>query len=443
MEGKGTGYASRMKVLILTYGSRGDVQPHVALGRGLKERGHDVLIATAGRFRDFVEGNGLRFGAMTDDLLAIMDTPQGRDLFEKGGNPAGVLRDGLAMLRRVGPLQRELLDQSWDIARDFAPDLIVYHPKAGAAPHIAEKLGIACVLTALAPMFQPTRAFRFFVAPDRDLGGWLNRATFRLTLFATARMWARFIPDFRKSLGLPATKSFDMLETPDGRPIPILHAHSEAVVPRPDDWPDTAHVTGYWFLDAQDEWSPPKHLTEFLDAGPPPVYVGFGSMAGGDPEKLAAIVVEALGRAGLRGIVASGWGGLRTGDLPDTILAIDHAPHGWLFPRMATVVHHGGAGSTAAGLRAGKPSVIVPFFGDQPFWGARVHRLGAGPKPIPRGKLTVERLEKALREATGSPAVAEAAARIGDRIRAEDGVGCAVKLIEAMAMQLDRRERPD
>lgn len=422
-----------MKVLILTYGSRGDVQPYVALALGLKTRGHDVVLATSERFRNFVEAHGLRFAALGDELLAIMDTPQGKDLFEKGGGFLQAIKNGVGMLRRVGPLQRQLLRQSWDVARGFGPDIIIYHPKAGAAPHIAEKLGGSCILATLVPMFQPTRAFRFFMAPDRDIGGWLNKASYRLILFLTGRMWSRFIPDFRKSLDLPAPKSFDILAMPDGRSLPVLHAHSEAVLPRPDDWPDTAHVTGYWFLDADETWTPPRALAEFLDAGPPPVYVGFGSMSGRDPEKLAGIVVEALRRAGLRGVLASGWGGLKADDLPDTVLAIEQAPHDWLFPRMATVVHHGGAGSTAAGLRAGKPSVIVPFFGDQPFWGSRVHRLGAGPRPIPRRRLTVERLEKAMREATGSPAMAETAARIGAQIRAEDGVGRAVRLIEQIA----------
>jgi sterol 3beta-glucosyltransferase len=224
-----------------------------------------------------------------------------------------------------------------------------------------------------------------------------------------------------------------MLKMADGSDIPVLHGHSEAVLPRPDDWPQTAHVTGYWFLDVDVDWTPPAELAAFLGADPPPVYVGFGSMSGRDPERLARTVVEALQIAGLRGIIATGWGGLEAGDLPETIFAIDEAPHAWLFPRMAAVVHHGGAGTTAAGLRAGKPTIVVPFFADQPFWGSRVHGIGAGPKPIPRRRLTAQSLAAAMREATGSQDMIAAASQIGERIRSEDGVANAVSLIERYA----------
>lgn len=422
-----------MKVLILTYGSRGDVQPYVALGLGLKARGHDVVVATSERFREFIEAQGLRYGFMSDELLSVIDTDQGKELMEQSAGFLRLVKSGLQMARRVAPLQRALMLETWDIAREFLPEVIVYHPKAGAAPHIAEKLGIPCILATPIPMFLPTRAFRFVVLPDWKLGGWFNKASFRLILALTNRVWAGYIRDFRKSIGLPKRKSVDMLKMGDGRDISILHGHSEAVLPRPDDWPASAHVTGYWFLDEERGWTPPVELTAFLEAGPPPVYVGFGSMSGRDPEGLARIVVDALQRAGLRGIIATGWGGLQAGDLPETILKIDGAPHSWLFARMAAVVHHGGAGTTAAGLRAGKPAVIIPFFVDQPFWASRVHQLGAGPKPIPRRRLTSERLAVALREATESREMAAAAARIGERIRAEDGIATAVALIEAIA----------
>lgn len=423
-----------MKVLVLTYGSRGDVQPYVALGLGLKARGHEVTLATSERFRAFVEDRGLRFGSMSDDLLAIIDTDQGKDLLEKGSSLFQIFKSSIRMARQVAPLQRAMMGETWEIARDVDPDIIVYHSKAGSAPHIAEKLGVPCVLATPIPMFVPTRAFRFVVFPDWKLGGWYNKASYTLILFLTNRVWARYIRDFRKSIDLPPLKTYDMRRTADGRDILILHGHSEAVLPRPDDWPDSAHVTGYLFLKSNTAWTPPEDLQAFLDAGPPPVYVGFGSMAGRDPQRLARVVVEALRRAGLRGIIATGWGGLKADALPDTILRIDQAPHEWLFPRVAAVVHHGGAGTTAAGLRAGKPSVIVPFFGDQPFWGSLVHAIGAGPKPIRRSRLTAVRLAAALREATCSHDMQAVAARIGEQIRREDGVARAVALIEDIAM---------
>jgi len=422
-----------MQVLIITYGSRGDVQPYVALGVGLKARGHTVVLATSRRFRSFVEAHGLGYGYMNDDLLAILDTDRGKDLLEKGTSLFQVIKASIRMSRQVAPIQRSLMRESWEVARAVEPDVVVSGTKAAAAPHIAEKLGVGCLLATVIPMFVPTRAFRFVVFPAWKLGVRYNKASYSLIRFVTNRVVAGYVRGFRRELDLPRLRTFDMLRMADGSPIPILHGHSEAVLPRPDDWPPTAYVTGYWFLDAEAGWTPPPVLAAFLEAGPAPVYVGFGSMAGRDPERLARTVVEALQIAGLRGIIAAGWGGLKAGDLPDTILAIDEAPHAWLFPRVAAVVHHGGAGTTAAGLRAGRPTIVVPFFADQPFWGSRVHEIGAGPKPIRRRKLTAEALAAALREATGSAEMIATAAKIGEQIRREDGVGTAVSLIERLA----------
>jgi sterol 3beta-glucosyltransferase len=177
---------------------------------------------------------------------------------------------------------------------------------------------------------------------------------------------------------------------------PVLYGYSPAVLPKPEDWDDSLHVTGYWFLDSPSDWQPPAALVDFLKAGPPPVYAGFGSMAGSDPDALSAMVVEALARVKQRGILASGWGGLAHANLPDHVIAVESVPHDWLFPQMAAVVHHGGAGTTATGLRVGVPSIVVPFLADQFFWGQRVAQLGVGSNPIPRQQLTVQRLAAAI-----------------------------------------------
>lgn len=300
-----------MKVLVLTHGSRGDVQPYVALGLGLQARGHDVVLATSERFQSFVEGHGLDYGYMNDDLLAILDTDQGKDLLEKGSSLFQVVKSSIQMSRQIAPIQRALMRESWDAARQSQPDVVVSGSKAGAAPHIAEKLGIRCVQATVIPMFVPTRAFRFVVFPDWKLGGWFNKASYRLIRFVTNWVLSGYARDLRRTLNLPRLKSYDMLKMADGSDIPVLHGHSEAVLPRPDDWPQTAHVTGYWFLDVDVDWTPPAELAAFLGADPPPVYVGFGSMSGRDPERLARTVVEALQIAGLRGIIATGWGGLK------------------------------------------------------------------------------------------------------------------------------------
>jgi sterol 3beta-glucosyltransferase len=209
----------------------------------------------------------------------------------------------------------------------------------------------------------------------------------------------------------------------------MLYAFSEHIVPRPPDWPEDVVVTGYWFHDSDQSWRPPPSLAEFIDRGAPPVYIGFGSMFTRRAEEITKFVLKTVGRTGQRAVISTGWGGLRPEKPPDDVHVIAGVPHDWLFPRMAAVVHHGGAGTTAAGLRAGKPSVICPFITDQFFWGRRVHDLGAGPEPVPQKKLSAERIAAAIDCAVNDDAVAEASRGLGDRIALEDGVAVAADYI--------------
>ena len=253
-------------------------------------------------------------------------------------------------------------------------------------------------------------------------------------------MWQSFQPADRLArrqvLGVPAAPLGGPFNSEYTRRNPILYGYSPSVIPPPPDWDGAIHVTGYWFLEPAEAWSPPPALEEFLQAGPPPVYVGFGSMSSRNPEEAADLVLEALRRVGQRAILLSGWGGLHKAELPASVFMVDSVPFTWLFPRLAAVVHHGGAGTTAFGLRAGVPSIVIPFFGDQPFWGRRVAELGVGPMPIPRQKLTVERLAKAIQTAVTDPMMHQRAAKLGAKIQAEDGVGRAVAVIG----QLEKRQ---
>jgi sterol 3beta-glucosyltransferase len=214
---------------------------------------------------------------------------------------------------------------------------------------------------------------------------------------------------------------------------PLVNGFSPAIVPHPNDWTQDSETVGYWFLDEQSDWTPPAELVAFLDAKPTPVYIGFGSMSSNDPRGLFDLTCEALQVARQRAVFITGWSGLKDMQVPDNVCVIEKAPHGWLFERVAGVVHHGGAGTTAAGLRAGKPTMIIPHMADQPFWGRRVHDLGAGPKPVPRPKLTVERLAEGLRQLTGDAEMRRRAEALGAQIRAEDGIACGVEAIERFA----------
>jgi sterol 3beta-glucosyltransferase len=420
-----------MHVLILTIGSRGDVQPYVALGAGLLAAGHRVTLATSPRFRDLVEDAGLSLAPVSDELVALADSPLGRGLFEDMGESYWkALWAVWRTLGRIDPIQHDLVADGWKAAQTSRPDLIVYHPKMAGAPHYAEKLGIPAVLALVFPQMVPTGAFPSVGFPETGWGAAYNRLTYRVVLALSGFFARRYAAPWRRAHGLPPDRT-DVLHHADGSPIPILHGFSPTVVPPPADWPPAQTTTGYWFLDRADAFAPPDELAAFLAQGDAPVYIGFGSMAARDPERTTRIVLEAVDRAGVRAILATGWGGLRTADVSASVYLLDQAPHDWLFERVAAVVHHGGAGTTAAGLRAGKPTVICPFFGDQPFWGRRVHALGAGPAPIPQKHLTAERLAGALRQATTDAAMQRRASALGEAIHREDGVARAVATLTA------------
>jgi sterol 3beta-glucosyltransferase len=409
-----------MKILILTLGTRGDVQPYVALGAGLRSAGHAVTLATLERFGPMATERGLDFHPLRGELLELMQTPEGKAALTGKGNP-------LALLRQVGPMYRAMLEEEWAAAA--GAELVIYHPKALGGHSIAEKLGIPGVIALPLPLMSPTAAFPSPIIPAASLGAPLNRLSHRAAVGLALASVRGVLNRWRKeSLGLPPAGDELTLR---GRPVLRLYGYSPAVLPSPPDWDEHSAATGYWFLDRPAGWAPPQPLVAFLRAGPPPVYVGFGSMPAQDAERLTATVLAALERAGQRGVLATGWGGLAAAELPASIYLLDAAPHDWLFPQMAAVVHHGGAGTTGAGLRAGAPTVICPFFGDQPFWGRRVAALGVGPAPIPQRKLSVERLAEAIRTAATDGAMRERAAALGAAIRAEDGVASAVALIEA------------
>jgi sterol 3beta-glucosyltransferase len=413
-----------MKILILTVGSRGDVQPYVALGSGLREAGHKVTLASLTAFAPLAQTCGLDFQPLRGEFLELLQTPQGKAAIAGKGNP-------LALLRQVQPMLRRILDDALAALGDA--ELVIYHPKAMAGYSLAERHGLPAILAMPIPIFSPTAAFPSPILPVANLGPRLNRLSHRLMISLSSASVRGLVNRWRKEqLGLGPLRDELKLH---GRPLPRLYGYSPAVVPTPADWDASSVATGYWFLDRPTGWAPPDSLRDFLSAGPPPVYVGFGSMPSQDAARMTAIVLEALARAGQRGLLATGLGGLAASETPSSVYLLDEAPHDWLFPQMAAVVHHGGAGTTAAGLRAGVPGVICPFFGDQPFWGRRVATLGAGPQPIPQRRLTAEALRAAIEAAVGDPLMRARAAALGATIRAEHGVEQAVAWIHAHVAQ--------
>lgn len=423
----------KLRIAILASGSRGDVQPFVALGVGLSRAGYDVVIAAPHHFASFVGENQLSFFPLAADIQQMLESDEGRRLLESGGNPIKVFRQ---LARMIEPVAVRMLGELREVCQN-ADAIVAASGLLFAVESLVEEHPRSVIYGSLQPMAptnqQPSMMLPPLPKPLRLLGRlgyhWLTHV-FSLQIF-----WQMFRGPVNRArqeiLSLPPRSRWLPLNTfHSGRMF--LYCYSDAVVPRPTDWSANNLVTGYWFLDHPDEWQPPPGLVEFLNAGTAPVYVGFGSMHEQNASEVTELVLGALQQTKQRGILLTGWRGLdgavRSGD----VFVVDAVPHDWLFPRMTAVVHHGGAGTTAAGLRAGTPSVIIPYMADQPFWGRRVYELGVGPKPIPRQRLNAERLARAIAIAVSDVKMQRRAAELGGRIRSDDGVGCAVDAIERL-----------
>jgi UDP:flavonoid glycosyltransferase YjiC (YdhE family) len=384
-----------------------------------------MLLAAPENFSDFIQEHDLPFHSLRGDVQQIMASETGRSFMEKGSaNPIKQIR---AMRTMLGPVALKMAEDALEACRD-SDALIALAVFAPLAKSIAEILGIPLINIEPTPLL-PTRAFPAPGWPvQRNLGGLHNRLSGHAMLRVIWQWYGPFVNSFRRRFGLPAYTAASFYHILNA--TPLLGGYSPRVIPHPPDWPESVQITGYWFQDTHMGWKPSVQLEAFLDAGDPPIYVGFGSMSGRHPERLASIVLEALAKSGQRGLLLTGWGGLRALPLARRVFVLEAAPHRCLFPRMAAVVHHGGAGTTAEGFRAGVPTVILPFMMDQPFWGRRVKTLGVGPEPIPLKKLTVDNLAHAIHEAVTQPEIKRRAAGLGASLREEDGVGHAVRVIK-------------
>lgn len=406
------------RILILSAGSQGDVQPYVALGIGLQQAGFEVRLASDRSFSSFVTSHALSFAPLLAPFSQLVQTEAGK---------AALAGKKSFSFKQIASMLRQMMDDAWDIAQQYQPDAIIYHPKTLAGYHLADKLDVPGLLAMALPGYSPTRAFANPVFGGGNYGSLLNRLSYTLFFKAALLPYRRLINTWRREkLELQPFRDEVTLR---GRPIPKLYAYSRHVVPVPVDWESTSIVTGYWFLDSAAGWEPPADLATFL-RGSAPVYIGFGSMVPQDAAQTTQLVIDAVHQSGQRAILATGWGGLSPSDIPNSIYVLKSAPHDWLFPQCLAVVHHGGAGTTGAGLRAGKPTVICPFFGDQPFWGRRVFELGVGPRPIPQKNLSADKLGRAIREVATNAQMQQRAEALGKKIRAENGAMQAVEVID-------------
>jgi len=427
-----------MHIAIIALGSRGDVQPYIALGRGLKEAGHIVRLVTHQNFENLVKSHELEFWNMRGNVQDVIESQEMRDLLDKGNFLA-------ITMHTAKEAQRAAIQWAEDgLAACQGMNLLITgigSRFSGLA--LAEKLSLPMIQTYLVP-FTPTRKFPSALVPQTlpNLGGTFNHLTHQL---AQQILWqgSRSADTLARKqiLGLQPASFFGPRPAPSTQALPTLYGFSPSVIPTPTDWSDDHCVTGFWFLDSAADWTPSSDLLDFLQAGSPPIYIGFGSMTTRKPEETTDLVIKALNQTNQRAILASGWGGLQKTDLPASVFMIDSIPHAWLFPRVAAVIHHGGAGTTAAGLRAGVPSIVIPFFADQPYWGKRVADLGVGPAPIPRQKLTAARLVQAITMAVTDTAMHQRAADLGSKIQAEDGIARAVEIIQQSMNEAQNAKR--
>ncbi|MFK0294651.1 glycosyltransferase [Streptomyces sp. NPDC090442] len=401
-----------MRVLIVTVGSRGDVAPFTGLGRCLRKAGHEVVLAAHPPFAGLVGACGLDYRPLPGDPRELILARDRASSPEEARAATKAFLDGLA-------------DGVATVVADGA-DLVL--TPFGAAP-FSLTAGAAFGVPVLGSYLVPAFATGEFPPPGApsadDLGAAGNLAAGRAALGRAEGLYAGAVARMRDRLGVPAGTPPPQL----AGIRPVFHGVSPLVVPRPADWPERVEMTGYWWPARPHGWRPPAELVDFLRAGPPPVFVGFGSMAPGQGERLSALVAAAVRRAGVRAVVQAGWAGLSGGG--EQILAIGEVPHDWLFPRTAAVVHHAGAGTTAAGLRAGVPAVPVPVMADQPFWAARLHRLGVAPRPLPFRDLTAEALGTAIAACLGDDAHRRRAARLARGLATEDGAAAVLAHIES------------
>ncbi|GHA29961.1 glycosyl transferase family 1 [Devosia pacifica] len=383
-------------------------------------QGHTVQLAAPAQFEAFVSERGVSFTPLPGEFLALLDTPEGKAAVAGGQGFSA----GFKLLGHVRPLMRRLLDAEWIAAKAFAPDLLIYHPKSIAGPHIGERLKIPTILASPLPGFTPTSAFPSPMLPMSSLGPF-NKVSHQLAIKGAGVLFGKLLREWRKH-------SLDLQRGKPPGPVATVYGYSRQLVPVPSDWNESVLVSGYWFLDEHANWQMPEDLKAFLSSGEKPIYVGFGSMPGIDPQVLASSLIEGLALSGKRGLLATGGGALSLTEVPTHVHVIEAAPHEQLFKHVEAALHHGGAGTTGASLRAGVPTIICPFFGDQPFWGRRIASIGAGPPPIDRKTLTAEVLAAAFR-AVGDPKMRDKAEEMGRLIREEDGVSAAIDFIDLHA----------
>ncbi|KAM5562270.1 sterol 3-beta-glucosyltransferase UGT80B1 [Rosa sericea] len=412
----------RLKIAMLVVGTRGDVQPFLAMAKRFQEFGHRVRLATHANFSTFVKSAGVEFYPLGGDPRVLAGyMARNKGLIPSGPGEISIQRKELKAI--IESLLPACTEPDIETGVPFKAQAIIANPPAYGHAHVAEALGVPLHIFFTMP-WTPTYEFPHPLARvPQSAGYWLSYIVVDLLIWWGIRS---YINDFRKKkLKLAPIAYFSTYHGSISH-LPTGYMWSPHVVPKPSDWGSLVDVVGYCFLNLGSKYQPQDEFVQWIQKGLKPIYIGFGSMPLDDPKKTTDIILEALKDTGQRGIIDKGWGDLgNLTEASDSVFLLEDCPHDWLFPQCSAVVHHGGAGTTATGLRAGCPTTIVPFFGDQFFWGDRIHEKGLGPSPIPISQLTVESLSDAIRFML-EPEVKSRALEIAKLIENEDGVAAAV-----------------
>jgi UDP:flavonoid glycosyltransferase YjiC (YdhE family) len=409
-------------VTLIALGSRGDVEPFIALAERMAGEGFTVTVATHFFYQPGLAALGLRFCAVTGDPRSIVQQETGQSWLESGESSYQFVN---GLRRVIASLAGQIFEDCREACR--GADLIIASRfAAAAAVTIAREFGIPFLPANLQPVTPTTKFPSIYYTSSQSFGPALNWFSH---VVSDEIYWLIFREFLVKSARRANFSSLPWWVPKSLRGQSLL-AVSPSVIPANTFASPCVHLTGYWFLDAVETWEPPPGLEDFLSSGTPPLCVGFGSMTTREPRRLAQAVLAALRQIRRRAILLRGWGALDAIEPSDDVFMVEEAPHAWLFPKVAAVVHHGGAGTTAAGLRARRPSLAMPFFADQHFWGARLQKLGVGPKPIPQAEANTDEIAAALGLLLETPDYAANAKAIGDQILLEDGPGAAVAAVK-------------
>jgi len=414
-----------MKHLLIGMGTRGDVQPLVALAEGMQQAGLDVTIGAGLDFESWIRGRGIPFAPMNVNMQDMINSPEGIEWINNSKNS---MQEGRNMKIMLDKYSSAISENLQTICTD-ADILISNLPTFGFVAAIAEKMNKPhwlVLLSPLTPSNHPTSTMK----PMTPFTTPLNRLTGYIALYFTQWVSKQSTNIFRQKLGLAPWGYKDYLR--EWLTIPVLYGVSRQVMPRDPRWHDKTFVTGYWIDRLPADYTPPAPLANFLLSDEKTVYIGFGSMSSKNPQATTQLIIDAVQKVGVRAVIYSGWAGLKSEQLPDNLFLLDGAPHEWLFPKLSAVIHHGGAGTTAAGLRAGVPSGVISHMADQPYWGRRIAELKVGAPFIYRHKLTTDKLARMIDRLVNTPELAQNAYYFGERLRAEDGVKEAVRAIQKL-----------